>query len=136
MNGRLSFITLAVADLERAAGFYVQVFEWPEARRVEPARFFELPQLTVALMSGMAMAEFCNVHDLAAPSPGALLSWNLDQPAEVDALLARGRELGATITRQAGELPWGGYAGVILTPDGHCWEIVCRTKPDSTGSPN
>ena len=45
-------------------------------------------------------------------------------PDEVDAVLGRAREAGATIGREGAPTFWGGYSGVFADPDGHRWEIA------------
>jgi len=45
-------------------------------------------------------------------------------PAEVDAVMERGKKAGAVITKQAQRAFWGGYAGYFQDPDGHLWEVV------------
>ena len=52
------------------------------------------------------------------------LAYNARSPAEVDRVMEEARAAGATITREAGDTFWGGYAGAFADPDGHPWEIA------------
>jgi uncharacterized glyoxalase superfamily protein PhnB len=38
--------------------------------------------------------------------------------------MARAREAGAKIVKNAGKTFFGGYAGYFADPDGHLWEVV------------
>src|SRR2546430_3275951 len=43
---------------------------------------------------------------------------------EVDALMKRAEAVGATVTGEPHERPWGIYSGYFKDVDGHLWEIV------------
>jgi hypothetical protein len=45
-------------------------------------------------------------------------------PPEVDAIMARAAQAGATLVKAAQPTFYGGYAGYFQDPDGHVWEIV------------
>ena len=124
--GRLTFLTLPVRDLDAACAFYVALFGWPPPRRAGAAALFHLQNLSVAFMERMAFTDFINGDSTSAPS--ALASWNVASRAAVDDLLDRAKAAGARIRRPAGELSWGGWAGLIETPDGHLWEIVWNPR--------
>lgn len=124
--GRLTFLTLPVRDLEAAVAFYVAIFSWQAPRQTGSAALFKLSNLTIALMERMAFTDFINGDPTSAPS--ALASWNVASRAAVDDLLDRAKAAGARIRRPAGELSWGGWAGLFETPDGHLWEIVWNPR--------
>jgi len=48
----------------------------------------------------------------------------LARDSQVDALMGRAKEAGATIVFAAGSQKWG-YTGAFADPDGHMWQ-VCR----------
>lgn len=124
MNGRLSFITLTATDVNHTSTSYQRLFDWPEPRKVGPAVFFELPNLTIALMRRDALATFCGTDIEPQSASDQLISWNVPERANVEQLLSRAVTMGATITKPEHELSWGGVAGVLRTFDGHLWEIV------------
>jgi uncharacterized glyoxalase superfamily protein PhnB len=42
----------------------------------------------------------------------------------VDDVTEEARQAGATIGRVPGETFWGGYAAIVIDPDGHPWEVA------------
>lgn len=128
MSGVATYITLPAAHVDRAADFYETVFQWPRSRAVRDARFFELPNLTIALMEIEAFAKFTGANLTEPRTTGVLCSWNVGTQDEVDQLTERAAKLGAVVLREAAELDWGGRAAIIRTLDGHLWEIVWNPK--------
>ena len=57
---------------------------------------------------------------------GYSLAHNVRSEAEVDEILARLKNHGATILKQPQKAFWGGYSGYFSDPDGHTWEIACN----------
>jgi predicted lactoylglutathione lyase len=128
MRGQLSYVTLPVRNLEAGAAFYHAVFGWNPDRRLASAVLFKLPAVTVALMEQHAFEQFIGC---GAQTPGrslALCSWNVGSAAEVNELADRARRAEAFVRREPGFLDWGGWAGVIESPDGHLWEVVWNPK--------
>lgn len=123
MEQRLSLITLGVADLHRAQSFYEQL-GW-HGQEVQETVFFQAGGLAVSLWSGDSLAADLGVIDHKAGGFGGIaLSHNVRSPAHVDEILSAAQNAGATITRQAAETSYGGYAGAFSDPDGHSWEIA------------
>ena len=124
--GRLTYLTLPVRDLDAACTFYMGLFGWALPRRTGPAALFQLSNLTVALMERTAFNDF--VTGDATNVSATLASWNVGSRPEVNDLLNRAKSAGARLRRPAAELSWGGWAGMIETPDGHLWEIVWNPR--------
>ncbi len=130
-KARITLVTLAVDDLERAVRFYRdglglatdgiigQEFEYGAVA------FFELEQgLRLALWPRRSLA-----HDSGLPigQPSATefsLAHNVASRAEVDGVMAQARAAGAEIVKPAQETFYGGYAGYFQDPDGHLWEVA------------
>lgn len=128
MTGRLTFVTLPVAELGTAVEFYRTVFGWQPSRRLAVACLFDLASVTVALMERTAYSRFLGLPDAIPHGPGTLCSWNVAAAGAVDEFVQRARQAGATIRRDPAPLDWGGYAGIVETPDGHLWEIVWNPR--------
>lgn len=123
---RVSFITLGVADLDRATRFY-QAFGWPLSSGSVPGdvSFFRTDGGLLALWG---------TKDLAAdlglpPTPGAgfratAVAMNLDSPAQVDEALSCAATAGGKVLVAGRKTIWGGYQGYFADPDGHIWEVV------------
>lgn len=131
MKPRITVITLAVDDLERAVRFYRDGLglrtEGIVGQEFEhgAVAFFELQAgLRLALWPRASLA-----HDAGLPpgTPSATelsLGHNVASRAEVDAVMAQAKGAGAHVVKPAGDTFWGGYAGYFQDPDGHLWEVV------------
>jgi len=114
---RISFVTLGVADLARAKAFYEEL-GWRPSLVVEETVFFQANGMAFVLWDRGKLAEDNAVDDRGGWG-GVGLAHNLGSPQEVDELVEQARRAGATITREPGRRPWGGYSGVFVDPDGH-----------------
>lgn len=140
MQARLTVLTLAVDDLERAVRFYRDGLGWPTRGIVGAGlqngavAFFRLeggpllalwPRASLAVETGLP------------PSPPAatelLLGHNVASEAEVDAALKLALAAGASLVKPAQPTFWGGYAGCFQDPDGHLWEVVFNPDLDQLG---
>lgn len=121
MEQRVSCLTLGVADLQRAVGFY-QALGWRGVVQDDVA-FFQVGGLVLGLWSRDRLAEDSGVGDPGGWG-GVTLAYNTREPAEVDAVLALAAAAGGTVARAAGETFWGGFSGVFVDPDGHPWEVA------------
>ncbi len=128
MSGVATYITLPTTNLERSATFYETVFRWPRSRPVRDARFFALPNLTIALMDAGAFARFTGTDLAEDRTTRVLCSWNVGTRNEVDELTRHAANFEAVILRDAAELDWGGRAAIFRTSEGHLWEIVWNPK--------
>ena len=122
MEQRLSLVTLGVADLDVARGFY-EALGWAETPRAEDVVFFQAGGMIVALWERAALAEDSGVDDTGGWG-GVTLAHNVSSPEAVDAVIGEARAVGATIAREPAETFWGGYSGVFVDPDGHPWEVA------------
>ena len=130
MDQRISFITLAVADLARSRAFYVDGLGWkPNFEGKDVLMFPVAERLILSLWS----IEGFTAEIGEAPASGIApitLAHNLATEAEVDAVLAEAAALGATVSA-AQTREWGGYSGYFSDPDGFRWEIA--VNPGETG---
>ncbi len=134
MRPRLTVLTLAVADLERAFGFYHAGLGWPSAGIV--GREFEHGAVAFFDLEGGVRLALWAAADLAHETglaPGGRegggvtrlsLGHNVATRAEVDAVMAAAGAAGARVIKPAQETFWGGYGGYFADPDGHLWEVV------------
>jgi uncharacterized protein len=130
---RISLVTLGVADLARARGFYERL-GW-RGREVEETVFFQTGGLAVALWGRAKLADDAGIEDRGSDGFGGVsLAHNVRSRTEVDELLRAAAQAGAGITRPARETFYGGYAGYFADPDGHLWEVAYnpgfRLDPD------
>ena len=131
MKPRVSLITLAVEDLERALAFYRDGLGLPSCGIVGAEHehgavaFFELEGGLVLGLWRRADLAWDAGLPLAAPSTGGFaLAHNVRERAEVDAVLAQAERAGARLVKPGAVTFWGGYAGYFADPDGHLWEVA------------
>jgi len=130
MEQRVSFITLAVADLGRSRAFYVDGLGWKPIFAGDDVLM--LPVADRLILSLWSVEGF-TAEIGEAPASGIApitLAHNLATPAEVDAVLEEVRALGAPVSA-AREREWGGYSGYFSDPDGFRWEVA--VNPGETG---
>ncbi len=122
MENRVTVVTLGVADVSRARAFY-EALGWSGQSPDGEVVFFQSGGMVLALWARDKLAEDSAVTDSGGWG-GVTLAHNVRSSAEVDAVLARAREAGATIGRTGAVTFWGGYSGIFLDPDGHPWEVA------------
>lgn len=131
MKPRVTVLTLAVDDLERAVAFYRDGLGFPTAGIVGQefehgaVAFFDLQGgLRLGLWRRSDLAHDTGLQQGPVPSTELSLGHNVSSRAEVDASMAEARSAGAEIVKDAQPTFWGGYGGYFRDPDGHLWEIV------------
>jgi hypothetical protein len=124
MQPRISLVTLGVADLARARGFYERLGWTASARSTAEIAFFQAGGMVLALYGRAALAEDAGVAATGAGFEGIALAWNGRDRAEVDTVLADAVAAGARLAKPAQEAAWGGYSGYFADPDGHLWEVA------------
>lgn len=63
----------------------------------------------------------------AGPIPafrGVSLAWNAKDEKSVDQIMEHAKSAGATITKKAQKVFWGGYSGYFADPEGNLWEVA------------
>jgi predicted lactoylglutathione lyase len=126
MEQRISLVTLGVRDVAASRAFY-EALAWTGQTVGDPGDetvFFQTGGLAVVLWSRAKLADDAGVGDEGAAYSGIALAQNVHTREEVDEVLASAAAAGATITQQAAETFYGGYAGYFADPDGHLWEIA------------
>lgn len=117
----ISFVTLSVADVGRATGFYQALLQRAPSRTAPTFAFFEVDGQTLALFSQDAMA----AETGATGAPGGVgLSWNLSDRPALEGAVQRALAAGARLTRPLHDKPWGARAAWLVDLDGHPWELV------------
>ena len=131
MDQRISFITLAVADLDATRRFYLDGLGWIAELDVpeEVVMLKAGPRLVLSLWAEAAFeAEVGPIRR----GPGVVpvtLAHNVATRDEVDAVLATARRAGADPVHDAVERDWGGYTGYFADPDGFRWEVAHNPGP-------
>ena len=131
MDARISFVTLAVADLAAARRFYLDGLGWTAELDV-PGEVLMIKAGDRLVLSLWNRGEFeAEVGKISAGPgiPPITLAHNVPTPADVDAVLATAQAAGADPVRPAVERDWGGYTGYFAYPDGYRWEVAYNPGP-------
>ena len=137
MDAAIHVLTLAVANLDRAVAFYrdglgletrgIVGTQW-QGDQDNPAGAVAMFGLeggvTLALYPRSELAKDAGIAEGRQQSGEFSIGQLVSSPADVDALLARAEQAGATVTDAPHERPWGIYSGYFRDPDGHLWEII------------
>jgi uncharacterized protein len=131
MKPRITLITLAVDDLDRALRFYRDGLGLPTAGimgqefEYGAVAFFDLAQgLKLAVWPRNSLAHDSGLPVTPRSATEFCLAHNVASREEVDAVMEEAQRAGATVTKPAGPTFWGGYAGYFQDPDGHLWEVA------------
>ena len=131
MDQRISFVTLAVGDLDASRAFYLDGLGWTAALDV-PGEVLMIKageHLVLSLWSESGFeAEVGPIRRGEGLVP-LTLSHNVRTEQEVDAILETARAAGADPVHPATQREWGGYTGYFGDPDGFRWEIATNPGP-------
>ncbi|MGH7561736.1 MAG: VOC family protein [Gemmatimonadales bacterium] len=135
MKPRISLLTLAVDDLERALQFYRDGLGLATKGIVGTefehgiVAFFQLQSgLQLAVWPRASMAADTGLTLSPGGPPQFTIGHNVNSRDEVDAVMDQAQRAGASMLKPAGQTFWGGYAGYFRDPDGHVWEIAWNPK--------
>lgn len=126
MDQRLSFVTLAVADLQASRGFYMDGLGWVPELDVpgEVLMFRVAEKVVLSLWDEDRFAEEVGQRPARGTVPPLTLAHNCATRQGVDRVLEQAEVAGATIVSAASEREWGGYSGYFADPDGFRWEVA------------
>ncbi|MFJ5383434.1 VOC family protein [Cupriavidus sp. CER94] len=131
MKPRISVLTLGVADLERAVGFYRDGLGLATPGIVGKefehgaVAFFDLQAgLKLALWARDNLAWDTGLPPSAPCPTGFSIGHNVTSKGEVDQVMAQVARAGGTLVKPAQDTFYGGYAGYFQDPDGNLWEVV------------
>lgn len=123
---RVTLITLGVADLDRARGFYAG-WGWVPHPASQPGVVFYQMNGAVLGLFGLSDLAGDQGRPGAALGTGAMtLAQNCADEAEVDAVFDAALAAGATCLKRPEKVFWGGFSGYLADPDGHVWEIAAN----------
>lgn len=131
MEQRISFITLAVADLDATRRFYIGGLGWTAEVDVpgEVVMIRTGEHLVLSLWDRRAFTTEVGPPMTGLGVPPLTLAHNVASRDEVDKVLATAAAAGASPVHPAQEREWGGYTGYFADPDDYRWEIAWNPGP-------
>lgn len=140
MKPRITVITLAVRDLERAMVFYRDGLGLPTSGitgakyAIGACAFFNLEGgLKLALWPRSSLVADTGLPPDGPASSEVLIAHNVGSEDEVRQVLAQAQAAGGRIVKPARPTFWGGYGGYFQDPDGHVWEVVFNPHLQALG---
>jgi predicted lactoylglutathione lyase len=131
MDQRVSFVSLAVSDLDATRRFYVDGLGWiPELDVPDEVLMIKVGErlvLSLWVESGFE-AEVGPIRRGEGLAP-VTLAHNVATREQVDEVLAVARRAGADPVGEGQEREWGGYTGYFGDPDGFRWEVAWNPGP-------
>ncbi|WP_338066733.1 GNAT family N-acetyltransferase [Janibacter anophelis] len=131
MDQRISFVTLAVADLDATRRFYLDGLGWRADLDV-PGEVLMVRVGERLVLSLWDAAHFEGEVGPIRRGPGITpitLAHNVAGEAGVDAVLELAQAAGSPEVSLGQARDWGGYTGYFADPDGFRWEIAHNPGP-------
>ena len=131
MEQRISFLTLAVRDLEASRRFYLAGLGWSADLDVEGDVLMIMvgERLVLSLWDRAHFEAEVGRIAMAGGIAPFTIAHNVATRAEVDTVLEAARAAGADPVHDAEDRDWGGYTGYFADPDGYRWEIAFNPGP-------
>ena len=123
MEPRISIITIAVDDLDRATRFYEAMGLTRHAGITDGVTFFQMGGVILGLFPRESAEADSGITFGTAPS-AIYLAYNTRSDAEVDDVLTMAEKAGGRIVKSAGRAFWGGWYGYFADTEGHVWEVA------------
>lgn len=124
MEPRVSLITLAVEDLERAAAFY-RALGWQQEQAEPGIAVFDLLGQSLGLYPKANLAQDMGLEasEIGGFS-GVTLAHNVRLKTDVAPVYEAALQAGARGIKAPHDVFWGGYIAYFADLDGHVWEIA------------
>lgn len=121
---------LAVPDARKALGFYARAFGAETVHEVPDGETGGLAHARMIVNGAMVMLHDDNPDaGIGVTAPDRLggtsltIRLRLEAGADVDALVARAAEAGATVLMPPDDAPWGERYARLCDPFGHAWAV-------------
>ncbi len=124
MKPRISMVSLAVEDLDKAIRFYQTGLGFPKIDSPPGVAFFNLNGTWLGLSERSALAEDAGISSQGTGYSGINLAHNVSSENEVNQIVEEATKAGATIVKQPQKAAWGGYHAYFKDLDEHLWEVA------------
>lgn len=124
MEPRVSIVTLAVDDLDRAAVFYEAMGLVRHEKFADGVAFFQMGGLILALWPREELASDAGLDPARLRGSGVALAYNTRSEPEVTEVIARAGEAGGRVLKPATRAFWGGVQGYFEDTEGNLWEVA------------
>ena len=133
MKPKISLLTLGVDDIQRSKKFYLALgFSIFGEDDSDIHVMFQMEGTYFSIFLKEKIAEEAGVEMTPRSTTDFVMARNVESKEAVDAGMKEAEAIGATITRPATDMLWGGYAGYFADPDGYLWSIAWNPFSDLT----
>lgn len=125
MPAAISCVTVPVDDLQKSLAFYRDVFGLAVEEQDEEHAAFDLDGVYLTLLNRSDFGVYVEEVGHRPATRGnaeVILSYFTETRGEVDAVLAKAKSAGGTVTETDDDE--GMYSGYFTDPDGHTWEVL------------
>ncbi|CEN33656.1 glyoxalase [Porphyromonadaceae bacterium COT-184 OH4590] len=124
MRQKLNLITLGVRDFEKSLNFYENLGWKKSVQSLDEYALFPLEGIVLGLHPLKDLEEDTTLPYESSSFSGLTISFNAKSEEEVDEVLQKVAQLGATIVKPAQKVYWGGYSGYFKDLDGYLFEVA------------
>ena len=111
MSNRIAWLEVSSTDVSASAEFYRDLFDWPIVTDVKS------DYTKTSFGRGETGIGFTPVDETQGITPGSVLIYV--EVDDIDAAIARAKELGAPIYQDKTEVPTGGRMAIVGDPGGN-----------------
>ncbi len=125
MAAAISCVTFPVDDLQKSIAFYRDGLGLTIEEQDEEHAALDLDGVYLVLLDRSEFGTYVEkvgFRPAARGSSETIISYFAESRADVDALMAKAKAAGATISAASDED--GVYSGYFTDPDGHTWEVL------------
>ncbi|WP_343949622.1 hypothetical protein, partial [Nonomuraea longicatena] len=127
----LDTVTLAATDVQETGVFYRSALSAGSADHGESIDLDMQGTGRFALAGTEALAADAGAAPATSGFRGFVLTYNLDQPAEVKAVMEAAVRHGAELLKPAKKALFGSFSGAFHAPDGSVWKLAAGTGKDT-----
>lgn len=125
MRQKFNLITLGVDDFQKSLNFYENGLGWKKSEKsLDELALFDLGGIFLALHPRTELSKDTTLEYQSTSFSGLTISHNTRSEKEVDEIIGKVEQLGATIVRSAQKVYWGGYSAFFKDPDGYLFEVA------------
>lgn len=124
MRQKLNLITLGVRDFEKSLNFFENLGWKKSVQSLDEYALFPLEGIVLGLHPLKDLEEDTTLPYESSSFSGLTISFNAKSEEEVDEVLQKVAQLGATIVKPAQKVYWGGYSGYFKDLDGYLFEVA------------
>lgn len=133
MKNKISIITLAVQDLDRAKMFYEQGMGLePHPESKDEIAFYDMHGTWLSLYPRDRLADDIGITADSTGFSGVTIAHNEPNEEGVRQVIEAARKAGGMIIKEPEKVFWGGYSGYFADPDGNIWEVAYNPFMDLT----